>query len=247
MIRVRSARWNSCTLLIALASLAVPALAQETPIPKHLELARLLLVSVPPDKTSYRHQGWVKWKGDLFASEYEVHTDCSGLVSSVLDRADAQTYRRVLTASKRHPLAKDYYDSIVRDGVFARIDNLADVLPGDVVAIRYPPSVPSGTGHVMLVDAKPVQRREDTAPVIEGTRQWELAVIDSSNGPHGTLDSRRVEDGGKRSGLGRGMFRLYADLKGTLMGYSWSVEKSSKYYDASQRPIVIGRVKNTNI
>ena len=131
---------------------------------------------------------------------------------------------------------------ISRQKGFTRIDKLADVLPGDIIAMKSPPRDPGGTGHVMLVDARPAQRETDTAPLIEGTRQWEVEVIDSSKSPHGRSDTRHNEDGGKRTGLGRGTFRLYADSSGTLVGYAWSVERASKFFGPRDKPIAIDRI-----
>jgi hypothetical protein len=243
MTCLRAALWKSCALMMAvLALLADSASAQE--IPKHLELGRMLVASVPPDQTSYRHKGWVTWKGDLFASGYSAHTDCSGLISSLFEKAENKTYRE-MPRLRAQPQAKDYYGSIARQEGFLRIDKLADVEPGDIIAMLYSLGDAGGTGHVMLVDAKPVLRATDTDPIVESTRQWEVSIIDSSASAHGKSDSRRADDGSKRTGLGRGVFRLYADPLGTLAGYAWSLEKSSRYVDPRDRPIAIGRIKDS--
>src|SRR5262249_216765 len=112
--------------------------------------------------------------------------------------------------------------------------------PGDFIAIRYPAGS-ENTGHIMVVAETP-QRRQASEPVIEGTEQWEVTVIDSSESGHGKMDTRRKEDGTFGSGVGEGIFRLYSDRKGKIVGYSWSTFKNSDYYDLATRHLVIGRL-----
>jgi len=228
------------------ATLAVAGLvpAEDSLAPRHLELARTLLSNVSSGDTSYTHRGRIKWEGDPLVLRYEAHTDCSGLINDILNRAQSPSIDR-LNAMGTHPKAKDYYNLISRQDGFTRIDSLSEVLPGDIIAVKYLPghAPPNdiGTGHVMLVDESPVPRDADTQPLVAGTRQWEVTVIDSSKSPHGKHDSRQKGEGSKRNGLGRGIVRLYANEHKQLMGYSWSTARFSSFYDASTRPVIIGR------
>ena len=205
------------------------------------------MAHLSPENTSYRYQGWVRWKGDLLTSEYEAHTDCSGFISSLLERADCSMDHRLTLASSRgkHPKAEDYFNLILKQDGFKRIDVMAEILPGDIIAVKYnvgnPAQRASDSGHVMLIDAIPVPR-QNTKPVISGTKQWELSVIDSSKGVHGKTDTRYRANRSKQNGVGRGVLRLYSSEDGKVIGYSWSTLKNSVYYDNSSHPLVIGRV-----
>jgi hypothetical protein len=238
-------RYPACFVLILMLLLTNGAVA-EMPIPRHLELGRVLLTNLAPNDTSYMHKGFVRWKGDFFVSRYEAHTDCSGLINSLLERAESPSIGRLRIAAIREPQAKDYYDLISREDGFKRIDSVSEVLPGDIIAVKYltghAPPKDSSTGHIMLVDERPSLRKSDTRPIVDGTKQWEVTIIDSTKSHHGKNDTRYGEDGSKRDGgVGRGIFRLYSNEQEKPMGFSWSIEGSSQFYDASKRPIVIGR------
>ena len=129
-----------------------------------------------------------------------------------------------------------------------QITRVADARPGDVLAVRFPPH--SGdTGHVMLLDAPPVPRTP-TAPLVPGTDQWDLTIIDSTKDPHGSTDTRHtVGNGvgtgtgtGVGTGVGRGTVRLYTAADGTVVGYAWSDGTRSAYRPSSDRHLVIGRL-----
>ncbi len=72
--------------------------------------------------------------------------------------------------------------------------------------------------------------------------QYELSVIDSSHTGHGPTDTRHYAKGKFHSGVGEGLFRLYANRDGVLTGYSWSVTKASEVYTPDERNLVIGRL-----
>ena len=229
--------------------LSILAFADDSP-PKHLELGRLLVSQLTPQNTSYQHHGWVRWEGDPSTPHSEAHTDCSGLISSLFERASCSItlLEHVTNRQKRHhPKAEDYFVSITREDGFKRIRKITLVLPGDIIAVKYKVGdserTPSDSGHVMLVDSMPIRRMNATAPIIPGTQQWEVAVIDSTKSPHGRDDTRYRKSGRKGNGVGRGVFRLYTHEDGTVRGYSWSLLKSSVYYGSSSRPLAVGRVR----
>ena len=209
---------------------------------RHLTLGRQLLSSLKPENTAYRHSGRVYWQNDNQESESRAFTDCSGLINSLLERA-AITQIEGLNTSARHgsPKARDYYRQIVAENGFRRIEFLANVRAGDLLAIEYPPG-DENTGHVMLIDTAPVPRKSATPPLIENTVQWEVRVIDSTQSPHGREDNRRSIGGRKRNGVGHGILRIYADSKDRPVGYSWSTLSSSIYRGARDRPLAIGRI-----
>ena len=164
-----------------------------------------------------------------------------------LDRAQFETWLNV-----KRPLAKHYHDAIIHENGFQQIKHVGDALPGDLLAVIYPPGE-ENTGHVMLVADKP-RKRDATPPLIADTVQWEVAVIDVSRSGHGPNDTRARaaaspedanSDSGKhsREGLGRGTLRIYTDENGAVAGYSWSTTKGSKFVEQSYHHLVIGRVK----
>jgi len=224
--------------------LAVVGGAAQRAIKKsHLEWARLLVTELQPENTSYQHkQGFIKWRGDDGAAVAESRTDCSGFLNVLLERAYALTpgdFEKWL--GKRRPLASEYHDAIAQQQRFRLITTARNVRAGDVIAIRYPPGTNENTGHIMIVESPPV-RRNNSKPEIDNTQQWEVSVIDSSESGHGRTDTRRKPDGTFGSGVGQGIFRLYTNPSGEIVGYTWSTFANSDYYDQTMRHLVIGRL-----
>ena len=228
-----------------MATLAlVPAGAAETKAeePKHLAAARLLLKEVHPEDSSYQHKdSSVRWKDDDGASKAECHTDCSGFLDALLKHSYGYTQADLKKwFGDKRPKAHDYYDTIAKENGFAKIANLKNVRPGDIIAIKYPPGG-ENTGHILLVNSAP-EARKATKPLVEKTEQWEVSVIDCSRSGHGKTDTRHKDDGKFRDGLGQGVFRLYTDHTGDVVGYSWSVLGASEYVDQASHALAIGRV-----
>ena len=168
-------------------------------------------------------------------------TDCSGLVNEVLQRSygwGRGDFRQWL--GKARPVASSYHDAIEQQRGFRRIEMAAEIRPGDLIAIRYPDGSPN-TGHIMIAAEAP-QPHSPTSPLIEGARQWTVAVIDSSQSGHGPSDSRYEGSRQFRAGVGRGVLRLYAASDGRLAGYTWSAHPSSEYFTPDQRHLVVGRL-----
>lgn len=232
---------NCLLLSFFLASMgAAQRIAQRTP----LDWARVLVSGLQPENTSYQHrQGFIKWKGENHSEEYESRTDCSGLLNILLERSYGLTpddFEKWL--GKRRPLAVEYFDAIQQEHDFRLITNEANIRPGDIFAIRYPPGTNENTGHIMLVAGLPVAHR-NSKPEIEGTEQWEVSVIDSSESGHGKTDTRRRSDGTFGQGVGQGILRLYTKTNGEIVGYSWSTLGVSDYYDQTTRQLVVGRLR----
>jgi hypothetical protein len=239
--------WKSSTLtlcctafIFGLKSLSVSQTSgPQTP----LYLAEVLVRELQPENTSYQHKdGYIKWKGENGAEAYESRVDCSGLINILLERSYGLTpndFEKWL--GKRRPYAEDYFDAILQQSNFRLITKIGNVKPGDIVAIRYPPGTNENTGHIMIVAGTPTWRKA-TKPEIDGTEQWEVSVIDSSESGHGKTDTRHKPDGTFGQGVGQGILRIYTTPDGQIIGYTWSALSVSDYYDKSTRQLVIGRL-----
>jgi len=238
-------RFVQCVLIFgcALCVLIPRSVAQQNK-PTHLDLARILVRELRPEDTSYQHkQGYIFWKGENGAEGYQSHVDCSGLLNVLFERAYGITpndFEKWL--GKRRPLASEYFNAITQQQNFRAITSIANVRAGDVIAIRYPPGTNENTGHIMIVNDAP-SRRNPSKPEVEGTQQWEVGVIDSSESGHGKTDTRRKPDGSFGDGVGQGILRIYTDNNNEIVGYTWSTFAVSDYYDQNTRRLVIGRLQ----
>ena len=209
----------TCTLCIFICE----GIAQQTNKPTHLDLARILVRELRPEETSYQHkQGYIIWKGENGAEAYQSHVDCSGFLNVLLERAYGITpndFEKWL--GKRRPLASEYFNAITQQQNFRAITSIGDVRPGDIIAIRYPPGTNDNTGHIMIVNDVPLLRKP-SKPEVEGTAQWEVGVIDSSESGHGKTDTRRKPEGSFGDGVGQGMLRIYTNTNNGIVGYTWS-------------------------
>jgi hypothetical protein len=212
--------------------------------PDHLEWARRLIAGVTPETNVYASRPTVvTWTGVAGATETRNRTVCSSLVAHVM--MQAYGYRAADFATwlgGRFPRAAGFHDAIASGHGFDPVPRITDIRPGDVLAIKYPPGS-HPTGHVLLAASRPAERRA-TEPVVPGTKQYEISVIDSSHTGHGPTDSRHYAKGKFHTGVGEGLFRLYAGPDGTLVGYSWSVTKASEFYAPGDRHLVIGRLNH---
>jgi len=238
-------RFISFTLILscALCILISKGAAQQNK-QTHLELARILVRELRPEDTSYQHkQGYIIWKGENGSEGYQSHVDCSGLLNVLFERAYGITpndFEKWL--GKRRPLASEYFNAISQQQNFRAITAIGNVRPGDIIAIRYPPGTNDNTGHIMIVNEVP-SRRKSSKPEIDGTEQWEVSVIDSSESGHGKTDTRRKPDGSFGDGVGQGVLRIYTDSGNQIVGYTWSTFAVSDYYDQNTRQLVIGRLQ----
>ena len=232
------------TCLFILTAFAVGTSAQTKTNKTPLYWAQILVGGILPENTSYQHkQGFIKWKGENGALDYESRTDCSGLLNHLLERSyglTADDFEKWL--GKRRPLAVEYFDAISQQQKFRHITNIKDVRPDDIIAVRYPPGTNDNTGHIMLIADVPV-RRKATKPEVDGTDQWEVSIIDSSESGHGKTDTRHKPDATYYQGVGQGTLRLYTNPSGEITGYSWSTLSVSEYYDQATRQLVIGRLR----
>ncbi|HYE61640.1 MAG TPA: hypothetical protein VD997_06565 [Phycisphaerales bacterium] len=203
--------------------------------PRHVEAARGLLAAMTPEKMEYRHRPSVV----VFeVGREECRTDCSGFITAVLRHSyglSDEDVRRWLK-SKR-PVARTYARATREGQGFSRVEKVEEWRAGDVLAVEYPREA-EDTGHTMIVDARPL-RRDATAPLLDGTVQYEVTVIDVTGSPH-SRDTRRV-GGMTHAGLGKGVIRVYADAEGRAAGYTWGLGARSELRRQGEREMVAGR------
>jgi hypothetical protein len=54
------------------------------------------------------------------------------------------------------------------------------------------------------------------------------------------------DDGKDHDGVGQGVLRVYTDLNGEVVGYSWSTSPNSSFLDQSENHLVIGRLNHAD-
>lgn len=215
-------------------------LPHDAGIPAHLALAEMLVKRVEKDRNAYANRNrFILWPGDPSVERAENHADCSGLIALLLSRAYGYTPRTFKDwTGQFFPTAYGYFRAISDCNGFDRIQRVKDCLPGDVIAIDYPPEM-KNTGHVMLIAERPTPARP-ALPPLPGLLAWDVRVIDSSRSNHGPADTRGSGEDRAR-GIGKGTIRLRTGPDGRPAGYAWSTSPKSAYYDRSERPIVVGR------
>jgi hypothetical protein len=231
-------------LMLGLWFVATRAVAQQRYLPRHLTDAQRLVQQLNIKNTNYEHgPGRVVWEGVC-----ESHTDCSGFIDALLMHSygyNQDAFKRWFDSHR--PTARRYHDAIVQGRGFSEIKSVAETLPGDILAIKYLVEK-SNTGHMMLV-VEPPHWIEPLEPLVPGTQQWQVTVIDSSNSGHGPTDTRHHlgVNGKDHDGLGQGVFRIYTDRRGELVGFAWSTLKASKFQTPEEEHLVIGRLKTNFI
>jgi hypothetical protein len=203
--------------------------------------AEELLGELSPARNVYgSHPTEVVWADPAAGIAASNRSVCSSFISHLLERVYGLTTERLdALTGRRNPHAREYYEAIVAQRGFDRILTVEAVRPGDIIALSYPPGS-GATGHVMLVDATP-KLREATAPLLAGTRQFGVAVIDSSHSVHGLADTRGTP-AQHGTGVGRGTFRLYVDSGGAIVASAWSILRGSRLDDVRVRKLAVGRV-----
>ncbi len=96
----------------------------------------------------------------------------------------------------------------------------------------------------MLVAAQPVRMDRPKSPLMPGTIQWKVEVIDSSESGHGPTDTRHKKgiNGKDHDGVGEGSFRIYGDGGDNVVGFTWSTVAASKFKSPDEEHLVIGRL-----
>jgi hypothetical protein len=238
-------RFASSVLSLALSSAALalparPAAAQSLE-PPHLFWGVLLVDNVLPEHNTYgTSPNYVFWAG-VNGARYENRTQCNSLLTHLLRQGYGWTSSDILSwMGSTSPSAAMWHDAIEAEDGWTVVATIDEVLPGDVLAIRYPAGS-SVSGHVATV-VDPPQPRVASSPLVSGTFQFDVTILDSTTGGHGPTDTRLQPDGSWDNGAGIGVMRLYTDAEGSLVGHTWSTSSGSVFYTQSTRHTLIGRL-----
>ena len=220
-----------------------------TETPRHLSAALDLVEKLKGSSLNVYGGGKreIHWE----ASPATARTVCSSFATLLLQHAYGYSNKEVKDwFGLVNPKAKAYHDAILAGKGFKQILNVTNLLPGDYLAIKYTDHHVSAngvenTGHVMLIveAPKPVAA---IAPVVSGTSQYLLKIVDSTSTGHGQGDTRSLPDGKFSGGIGIGTFRIYADDGGKIAGYAWSASPKSQFYRGPERDLVAGRIQRKN-
>ncbi|KAF0247007.1 MAG: hypothetical protein FD180_124 [Planctomycetota bacterium] len=132
------------------------------------------------------------------------------------------------------PTAERYYNNIVANQGFVRINNIVDFAPGDIFAMSYKDdpnaNYPTVTGHTGIINSVgPMYTYTFTSNgVTIHFRDFE--IFDSTSAVH-SMDNRIFQAGElgpgspytEWTGAGRSYMRLYVDASDNYLGYTWSM------------------------
>lgn len=217
----------------------------------HADWAEVVARHVVPEMNTYGSSPTVlRWQGIDGAAEFENRTVCSSFVTHSLRRAYSWPDTLIKTwAGTTTPNADRYQELIVAGNGFTRIKEPEAISRGDLIAIKYLECAGSkSTGHVVIALGSAIQRPTNTEPVVPNTIQYALEIADSSQSDHfaKNFPDSRTDALGNRltTGAGVGWMRLYRNVStGEIQGYTWSMQRSSTYYDAGGcRVLAAGRL-----
>jgi hypothetical protein len=170
---------------------------------------------------------------DIDEKKGQYYCDCSGFVGYVLNRTVANDDRKgPLHNGDRRPVAAEYErgfekapTSVSRRSkdLWVQIVKLEDARPGDVIAWRLAVPKPNDTGHVVIVDER---------PVVEGDGIVKVVAIDSTVLPSADITAEKG-----KTGIGRRTMWFTVDKDGRPTGYIRGSRTSKPKTDA----ISIGR------
>ncbi|WP_367323934.1 LamG domain-containing protein [Streptomyces sp. HUAS ZL42] len=200
----------------------------------------------------------VTWGTPDDLTSWIAHARCSSFITWVLRHTYGWATDDYFTQyfQDRIPEAADYRKAFT-DGTggprFQRIRKVADLRPGDLIAVDYNGTDPDNTGHIVMV--REVKGVYTGSLNFSGETQYAVEVVDCTSDPHGVYglstyapypDTRMVSDvdADNLEGVGIGHMMFYAaDATGEFSRYRWSVNTgSAKTYTVAQRPIAAARL-----
>jgi hypothetical protein len=212
-------------------------------VPKHLSIARELVENIKPEDNQYALGGeLISFPGDLLSSKYSMKADCSGFLLAVFERAKYPTRSQMTflkwSPGRKRARAEDFLYSIENGKGYRHIKRIEDMRPGDLLAhamLNIEDQKQTGTtGHVFLINSQP-KRIAPRRPIVEGTTQYEVSIIDSNEEHVGDDDSRLQYPANKLKGLGQGTIRIYSDADGELVGWARTFKNTNRFFSYSPR------------
>lgn len=202
----------------------------------------------------------VTWGSPDDPTTWTAHARCSSFLTWVLKHTYGWATDDYFTTyfKDRIPEAADYRKAFT-DGTagprFRRIRKVADLRPGDLIAIDYNGQVADNTGHIVMV--REVKGTFTGSAVFTGETQYAVEVVDCTSDPHGVYgltnyatypDTRMVSNVATENfeGVGIGHMMFYAsDATREFSRYRWSVNTSrttAETLTVTDRPIAAARV-----
>ncbi|WP_437692083.1 hypothetical protein [Sorangium sp. So ce176] len=189
---------------------------------------------------------------DLIEAETPVSNGAPFFTRAMRDQSGYTGTDIAVLWGSTSPNSHIYYDNIVAENYFERVTNVADIAAGDLLAIDQVVNS-SGTvtysGHAAIITGPATQLPTALSPIYASTKQYVLPIADATSSVHGCNvsypDSRwsgACTGGTFTTGPGTASMRLYTDLSGNLLGYTWSVTSGAAYYSPSTRPYAIGKL-----
>ena len=242
-------------LIVSRAALIAFSLGSATCAVKagtHADWAESVARHVAPGNNKYGSSPtFLRWQGIDGAMDFENRTVCSTFVTQTLKKAYGWTNTAITSWSgSSTPNADRYQELIMAGNGLFRIKETEAIARGDLIAIKYLSCAgSSSTGHVAIALGPAIQRPGNTEPLVPNTIQYAVQIADSSNSEHFAKEfpDTRTDALGNRltSGAGVGWMRLYRNVNtGEIQGYTWSMQRSSTYYDSRGcRVLAVGRLK----
>ncbi|MHC3468648.1 LamG domain-containing protein [Streptomyces sp. 7R007] len=201
----------------------------------------------------------VTWGTPGDPASWMARARCSSFVTAVLKHTYGWASDDYFTQyfQDRVPEAADYctaFRNATAGPRFRRVTKVADLQPGDIVAVDYNGSDPDNTGHIVVV--REVKGVFSGTADFTGETQYAVEIVDCTSDPHGVYaltnypkypDTRMVSnvDGENFEGVGIGHMMFYAsDATGEFTRYRWSVNssKTTGTYDVTARPVAAARL-----
>lgn len=230
---------TACVSVISLAISCGQLSAREVPKPSGDAPANVATKSIHEEAqrilgtiqlTAYKHDTDIDEKNGKF------YCDCSGFVGYVLNRTVSKDDKKgPFGDGRRRPLAADYErgfekapENPTSGARWQQITRVSDARPGDVIAWRHEVPKPGNTGHVVIVDKKPVVEKDGLV---------RMDIIDST-----TLPSADITGEKGKTGIGRRTMWFKVDSDGRAVAYIRGKRTATPKTEA----IAIGRALSPN-
>ncbi|WP_327314329.1 LamG domain-containing protein [Streptomyces sp. NBC_01235] len=183
---------------------------------------------------------------------------CSSFITRVLNHTYGWATDAYFTQyfQDRIPEAADYRQAFAGGTAgprFQQIRKVADLRPGDLVAVDYSGQVDDNTGHIVMV--REVKGVFSGVADFTGETQYAVEVVDCTAEPHGVYaltnypkypDTRMVSlvKEEQFQGVGIGHMMFYAsNATGEFSRYRWSVNTArDSAHAVSSRPVAAARI-----